>query len=72
MGFTMRIIKNLADITHGFSSFYWKEEYMVRGFDPKGIFKTHMISVNYNTYFLEVEEHVEGNRDNEDYDIEYR
>jgi hypothetical protein len=69
IGFTVRSITHFAEIAHGLGSFDLKEVDMVRGFDPKGIFKTHVILVNYNTLFPQVEEQEEGAKDNKDIGI---
>jgi hypothetical protein len=52
----MKSITHITKISCGFDSFDLKEVDEIWGFDPKGVFKTHLISFNYESSFLELDE----------------
>jgi hypothetical protein len=57
---TVKISSSLAEMAGFFESFNMKEVEAHSGFDPEGVFTTHMVSIGYASVFTRLEEITEG------------
>lgn len=69
IGCLIKSIASLGENAQGFNAFDLKEAKATWGFDPKGFFTTHAVSVGYSNCFLEAKDCKEGASNNEHGDL---
>jgi hypothetical protein len=63
---SVKISSRLIEMPIFFNSFNMKEVEARKGFDPKSVFTTHIVSIRYSSVFTRLEEITQGDNDNKD------